>query len=370
MSDQALRALRREVERLSFELGAANAQVPHLWAMVEGSRDGLALIDAGGAILECNRALERMLGSDRTVLTATPIDQWLVPEPGEPSVTASLSDELRSEHPHVARTPHGDAVEWLVNPAGHPAADGALWVVSARALTDATVHARALREARQQEASLSAALDKTSRGLAERAVLLQEIHHRVKNNLQIISSLLAMQADAVVTPDARMALANSAQRVRSMALIHQQLYVSDNLAHIDVVAYLQALIQGLQGAIGDACSVAVEADPLDLPLAKAVPFGLLVNELLTNAFKHGRSADGACRVTVALRVADGRVTLSVTDSGPGLPEDFAHRRRNSLGLSIADTLARQLGDQLQTSTDHGARFLFGFSVGQPAPGEL
>ncbi|MSP62424.1 MAG: PAS domain-containing protein [Myxococcales bacterium] len=362
MSDDELRALRREVRRLSYELGEAVAQVPYLWAMVECSRDGLALLDVGGAILECNRALVQILGADRATLIGAPLDRCLLAEAGEQTVAAALAAASPTEHPRVARTLAGEAVEWLLNPVKHGADSGERWVVSARALTDATVQARALREARRREASLSAALDDTSRGLAERGVLLHEVHHRVKNNLQIVSGLLLMHADAVIAPEARAALAETAQRVRSMALIHQQLYTGDHLARVDIIGYVQSLIRDIQSAIGDASSISVDADPLELPLAKAVPLGLLSNELLTNAFKHGRGPDGTCRVVLSVRVSDGRATLTIADEGPGLPDDFPARRRRSFGMSIVDALARQLGGKLEATTDRGARFRVAFPV--------
>ena len=187
-----------------------------------------------------------------------------------------------------------------------------------------------------------AARDEVTRSLREKETLIKEIHHRVKNNLQIISSLLALQADNVSEERARALLFESVARVRSMALIHQKLYIADDLANIDFGDYALSLTQELVSVLAPDARVQVDADPVDLSVEMAVPFGLALNELATNALKHGRSADGACHVKVDLKRLPDGFTLTVSDHGPGLPPTLDFQRSTTLGLQLVRSLARQV----------------------------
>jgi PAS domain S-box-containing protein len=198
--------------------------------------------------------------------------------------------------------------------------------------------------------------DLLRQSLREKETLLKEVHHRVKNNLQIISSLLALQADAAA-PALTRPLLESAARVRSMALIHQQLYLADDLGHIDLGAYARSVARELVGTLAPDAHADVDADPVTVTVDEAVPCGLVLNELLTNALKHGRSADGSARVAVTLRDHGDRYDLTVRDHGPGLPADFDLQRAGdatSLGMKLILSLVRQLRAELSFHTDDGA----------------
>ncbi len=217
-------------------------------------------------------------------------------------------------------------------------------------------HVRKAQERLDEGQVLERALDDASRSLAEREVLLKEVHHRVKNNLQIVSSLLAMQADRVATPEARGVIDESVHRVRSMALIHQLLYGGTDLSRVDLGGYAQILGSELRGALAPSAELRIDVERADVTVEQAIPCGLVLNELITNALKHGRSADGLNRLHVEVRAAPDGVALVVADQGPGLPPDFAQRRRSSLGMKIVDALARQLGATLQVTSSGGTRF--------------
>jgi PAS domain S-box-containing protein len=182
--------------------------------------------------------------------------------------------------------------------------------------------------------------------LREKEVLLKEVHHRVKNNLQVIKSLLSLQSAQVTDPAARRALAESRSRVRSMALIHESLYLSADMARVDFSAYVQTLCEQLFVTFGEEpCRVELRTrlEPLALDLERAVPCGMLVNELVSNALEHAFPDGRAGVVTVELRAgANGSHVLTVADNGVGLPAGIDYQQTRSLGLQLVFTLARQL----------------------------
>ena len=197
--------------------------------------------------------------------------------------------------------------------------------------------------------------------LREKESLLQEIHHRVKNNLQIISSLLRLQAGRIEHPMVKAVLHDMQNRVRSMALIHEHLYRSENLAAVDLATYLTNLCQQLMRALVSApgtIQLHLDLDPVHLPIDQAIPCGLLVNELVSNALKHAFPDARRGEVRVELRRLDALPgwRLRVADTGVGMPRDFAIDHRTTLGLRLVSDLARQLGGRLEIGVGPGAVF--------------
>ncbi|MFW5487908.1 MAG: cache domain-containing protein [Desulfovibrio sp.] len=184
------------------------------------------------------------------------------------------------------------------------------------------------------------------RSLAEKDTLLKEIHHRVKNNLQVVSSLLHLQSGNITDPTALQVLRDSSQRVMSMSHVHEQLYQSNNLGSIDINLYIKNLWEGLRRSmgVGKDIELEIEGGSVDLPLHKAVPCGLILNELLTNVFKHGFSKEKQQgRVEVALKRVGQSVTISVSDNGQGMPREKDINEIGGLGLQLVVNLAAQLG---------------------------
>lgn len=182
--------------------------------------------------------------------------------------------------------------------------------------------------------------------LHEKEVLLREVHHRVKNNLQVIASLLSLQGRYLGDEASRAMLEESQGRIHSIALVHEALYQSGDVARICLGAYLRTLTQHLLdswGGVSGRVTVQVDVSPLDVPIDAAMPCGLIVNELVTNAFKHAFPGDraGVVRVSVQPLPPD-RTVLAVADDGAGLPETVQLDRSGGLGLELVATLARQL----------------------------
>ena len=225
-----------------------------------------------------------------------------------------------------------------------------------------SVDITALRRRKTQLATLNAELsnalaDRTA-ALLQRDLLLREVYHRVKNNLQIIDGLIVMQARQLEDADARAALLGLRNRIQALALVHHQLMHSKNLKTFDIAPFLKELAGNiLEGAAERGVHVSVRAIPLEVDLDFAVPLGLLVSELVTNSLKHA-FPEGSGVITVSLdRVEDGGIALVVSDDGKGRsPEDAAPGRgKPGLGTSIINGLVDQLGGEQMIGNEHGTR---------------
>lgn len=200
--------------------------------------------------------------------------------------------------------------------------------------------------------------------LKEKDLLLGEIHHRVKNNLQVVQSLLDMQASLTTDDGAARALRDSQNRIQSMALIHQTLYQSHDFAKVAFGVFLETLLTHLQNSYsrGDLI-LSSRSDPVRLPIDRAIPCGLIVNELVTNALKHGFPNNRGGNVAVELRLVDGtHVEIAVTDDGTGIPDDFNLDSLASLGMQLVQVLSEQLHADLSIQRRDPTRIAFTFAI--------
>jgi len=205
------------------------------------------------------------------------------------------------------------------------------------------------------------AQERLKASLNEKEVLLREIHHRVKNNLQIISSLLNLQSGYIHDAQTGEALRDSQNRVKSMALIHEKLYQSATLTKVDFAAYVQSLVEHVRSSFRDTAGLAIEiiGGPLPLEVDVAVPCGLIVNELLTNAIKHAFPAGRTGRIEIAMGAESTgpdsqRMLLEVCDTGVGLPQGMEPQRVQTLGLQLVTMLAQQLKGEVHFENQGGA----------------
>jgi two-component sensor histidine kinase len=202
--------------------------------------------------------------------------------------------------------------------------------------------------------------------LREKEALLKEVHHRVKNNLQLITSLLSLQASRIKDPAAKEWFAESQNRVRTMALVHENLYQTGNFVGISMARHLSRVCHHLCGAHGlDDRRIQVITCIADvyLDIDRAVPCGLIVNELVSNALKHAfpNSRTGQVRVQLE-RLAAGQTVLVVADNGVGLPPHLDTGGANSLGLQLVDDLTHQLHGTISISRDRGTTFTITFNA--------
>lgn len=205
----------------------------------------------------------------------------------------------------------------------------------------------------------------TKRANKEKAVLLKEIHHRVKNNLQVISSLLNLQSHSLEDTEIKEAVTEGQSRVKSMALIHQSLYQSDRLSKIEFQEYLEQLLSFLGSIYKDEnkqINCSVSAQNINLDIDTAIPLGLIINEMVSNAYKYAFIERDQGEIKLVLeKLKDDKFRLEVSDNGIGLPSEIETDKADSLGLKLVNILTRQLKGELVIQRENGTIFILEFS---------
>ncbi len=209
---------------------------------------------------------------------------------------------------------------------------------------------------------------KIKSSLQEKEVLLKEIHHRVKNNLQVISSLLSLQFNQITDEQALQVLAESQNRLRAMALIHERLYKSEDLARIDFPGYVENLtdflVRTYQSASGR-IKMRLELEQVPLNIDAAIPCGLIINELVSNSLKYAFSNNQEGEILVRLRKQrNGEILLVIRDDGVGMKEGFDLKNAPSLGLKLVHSLVKQLGGGVEYKNKDGTEFSIRFPLRQ------
>jgi two-component sensor histidine kinase len=206
--------------------------------------------------------------------------------------------------------------------------------------------------------------------LDQREILLQEVNHRVKNSLQLVASMLHLQASAAEGEETRQQLHEASSRISAIARAHQRLYRSNQVSTVDLAAYLVDVCDDLNLTNTD-CTVEVQVpEPIEIATDRAIPLALVVNELVTNAIKYAYPDTQRCRVLVSLRRADDDgIVLSIEDEGVGLPAGFAVTSSKGLGMRIVAAFAQQLGADLQVRPrDPGTAFVLLLPLGTNGKG--
>ncbi len=332
------------------EQHAAEAVMARMAAIVETTTDAVVSKSLDGTLETWNAGAERLYGYTAGEVIGTNAARLVPPE------------LLAEEHQLLARVASGERVEALETVRLHK--DGTRLDVSVGASPIATrdghvvglaTITRDISQRKQNERVLQ-------RSLQEKNVLLAEVHHRVKNNLQVVSSLLKLHASRIQDPLAAHAFEDSQARVRSIALLHELLYQSGDFRAVDIARYTRALI----GARGDtvenrSISFNVTTSGLSLPMSDAVPFGMILNELLTNSLKHAFVSPGVEKPSVFIDVREigDQLELTVSDNGVGYPPGFSPRTSKSLGMHLVLALTEQLGGEIrfETTTSGAATIL-------------
>lgn len=251
--------------------------------------------------------------------------------------------------------------------------------VAVKTAVQAAALAVALAERTAAEAARALATEKATAhalqsALKDKHALLMEVHHRVKNNLQVISSLLSMEIGRSKLAEVQAVLGDMQGRIRSMALLHKALYRSGTFASLDLGDYLQQVATqafNAQSKQSDMVRLTLNLGSVQVGMDQAVSIGLMVNELLSNCLKHGFPKEHAGAVHVLLQpvapehqAADPQWRLSVSDTGVGVPSDFEDRRKTSLGLQLVDDLSQQIGGVLACDSQpgQGAQFTVTFTA--------
>jgi PAS domain S-box-containing protein len=322
-------------------------------ALFEQSNDAVFLFSPAGRTVDVNRKGMDMLGLSKEALLSTSFPEQISPAERDDAARKmrSVLDGLTVPlYERLARRADGSEFPAEVNlslvrdPEGQP-----LFLQSI---------VRDISERKKSETALRAAL-------REKEVLIREIHHRVKNNMQVIISLLRLQARTVADPERREIFTITQDRIRSMALVHEKLYHSRDLAGIDFKGYIESLVAHLGNSAGPSLAARVrlelDLDEVELTITKAVPCGLILNELVTNAFKYAFPDDRQGVIRIRLAAGPGsEFRLTVADDGAGLPAAVDPYNPETLGLQIVNDLARQIDAELIVERRDGTSFTLAF----------
>lgn len=204
--------------------------------------------------------------------------------------------------------------------------------------------------------------------LREKEMLLKEVHHRVKNNLQIIASLINLQIFSSSSPEAIVPLQESAHRIAAMAMVHEHIYRSESLVQIELSSYVSKLANNLVLSLHGEKHIAhgVDLPELYISADKAIPLGLMLNEIITNALKHAFTNRRKGRLDIHGKLHDGSLRIVIEDDGQGLPKDFELTAAKSLGMQLVTNLVRQLDGDIGIETDHGTRVRLAVPLGTPS----
>jgi PAS domain S-box-containing protein len=330
----------------------ADEMLAQLAAIVASSDDAIIGKTLTGVITSWNAGAERLYGYRACEVIGQSIALLMPPECSHelPAILACLRKGERLQHVETVRM-HKDGQRVDVSLSIFPIRDATNRIFGAATIT------RDITERRQVEAYL-----KTS--LREKEMLLKEIHHRVKNNLQVVSSLLSLQAQMIADPQLRVPFEESQARIQTMALIHQQLYRSGTLAQINFAEYLRDLATRVvrSARVGQGhLALEISAEEVHLPIETAIPCGLLLHELLSNCVKHAfpGGQSGTIRATLH-RHPQGPCVLTVCDDGAGLPPGLDAHATTSLGLRLVHLLAAQLQGTLTFESGQGTAVTFTF----------
>ncbi len=376
--NEELQSQAEELEAQAEELRSQAEELQHehdlVARLLETSPAGIMLVNRAGQITFANARAEQVLGltKDAALGRAYNAPAWNITDyAGQPFPDEQLpvSRVLASGQPvydvrHAAQWPDGRRVLLSINAAPVFDSSGRVDGVVTSA-EDITIRVQA-------ESQKEAALAKLKASLAEKEVLMREIYHRVKNNVQALIYLMDMQADYIADEGTRQMLYELRERAHAMALVHEKLYQSQNLAQIDFGDYLYDLVDNLSHAFGTGRSIVwrIEAASVLLSVDTAIPCGLIVSELLSNALKYAfpagrpRAECGQpdCTISVASRVDGDRITLTVSDNGVGLPAEVDLETTKTLGLQLVGILARhQLGGQVEVDRSAGTTFKITFA---------
>jgi len=321
--------------------------------LFQNSPISIALLDKRQEIKQVNSAFSETFGYETEEIKGLNIDQLIVPE-HEKKEAHEISDTIFQGNPafHSGKRlrKDGSYVDVLIY--------GVPVIVNDKAVAIFGIYVD-ISDRKQAE-------ERVRKSLKEKEVLLAEIHHRVKNNLAVITGLLELQAFNTSSEEATDVLKISQMRVNSIALIHEKLYQNENLSEISFEQYLQELADAILASIGSSktdIAISMNVDPVNFAITQAIPCGLILNEIITNSFKHAYPEKEKGNIEINLNRRGDEVYLSIVDDGVGIPDHVDIDNPKSLGIKLIHTLSEQLDAEAEFSNKNtGTKFALNFTL--------
>lgn len=308
---------------------------------------GIAMLDHHTEIESINQSFEQIFGYTQEEVKGLELDKLIVPEEEYKDAIELSRSEIAKVHIAKRRTKSGNIIDVIVC-AVPVIIDGKL-IAMYGIYVDITDRKKAEEQLKSN--------------LREKEVLLAEVHHRVKNNLAVITGLLELQALNSENEDAKKVLKDSQMRVHSIALVHELLYQSDDFSQVDIPSYLRDLTRVISNSLErDVIPVHIEfdLDKVELEITQAIPCGLILNEVLTNSYKHAFKGRDVGKISISFKNKGEGIIYKIRDNGIGLPNEKSDSKR-SLGMTLVKTLGKQLNAETIINSDNGASFQFNFS---------
>ncbi|WP_424358373.1 histidine kinase N-terminal 7TM domain-containing protein [Methanocella sp. MCL-LM] len=331
--------------------------------------DLLLIVDEKGMILDVNKAVVRRLGYTRKEVVGMVFLSLIPPENREFTI-AGIAEVLagtRENGPRVLLAKDGARIQVETRVA--PVMWGGRRAVFGISC-DISELIRQQEELQRMNVTLNVEVEERRRtekqiqsSLREKEVLLKEIHHRVKNNMQIISSLLNLQLSGESSEEIVTAFRESQNRITTMALVHERLYQSGDLSRIDFAGYVQSLVGNLRRSYPGSCNVntQVDVEGISVDIDRAIPCGLIINELVSNSFKYAFRGRQEGTIRVSFTGSGNVCTLTVSDDGTGMPPGMDIRNPGTLGLQLVNTLVGQISGTVELDRAAGTRFTITFN---------
>jgi len=341
--------LNREIDERKKAEDALKASQDYTRNIIDSSLDMIIAVDMNRCIVEFNKAAERTFGYRREDIAGTMVD-ILYADPNE------------GLEVHKTAVDKGQCIREILN--RHKNGEVFPSFLSASTLLDTHGNVQGVMGVSRDITEQKQAQDKLTASLKEKEVLLKEVHHRVKNNMQVISSMLSLQSQHITDKASRAMFEESQNRVRSMALIHEKLYTSEDLAHIDIAEYIHSLTHQLittYRTIASRVNMDITVTDIFLAITTAIPCGLIINELVTNALKHAFPHQQKGTITVSMTPStNDSLILTVSDTGIGFPEEIDFRNTTTLGMQLVTSLVEQLDGTITLDRSEGTRIRIEF----------
>jgi len=329
------------------ENGVKNFQLRYK-ALAEVSKDGVFITTQAGKIIECNQIACQIFDYDRSKLIGMYVKE-LIPDSNKIDLSKIFSNKTdynltyfeAEGKKHNGTTFPLEANVKLINVENEAVFISCVRDVSRNKMTE----------------------EQIKESIEEREILIKEVHHRVKNNLQIISSLINLQTRYLSNQNSIIQLKETKNRVISMALIHEILYQSESVSRINFQKYINSLVKNLVNAYKvdtDRIEIEIRADDIYLDLQKGIPCSLIMNELISNCFKYAFPDKKPGKIIISLKKQDEEYTLIIKDNGIGLPSDIDFETTKTVGLQLVNVLTIQIKGEVSYKNDDGVEFVLKF----------